>query len=116
MRIDNELISMWMKDFETLPPKEVMNRAMKSFIHQRHKLHDKELVLDTFAASVYGVSVTQIRQSRAANAVDSPRSMPSTSHTKSIKNGRRNTSILQRFTDQTIFHTLLPSKAFVCYL
>lgn len=63
MRIDNELIPMWMKDFEALPPKEVMKRAMKSFIHQRHKFHDKELVLDTFAATVYGVSVTQIRQS-----------------------------------------------------
>lgn len=62
MRIDNELIPMWMKDFEALPPKDVMDRAMKSFIHQRHKFHDKELVLDTFAASIYGVSVKQVRQ------------------------------------------------------
>lgn len=62
MRIDNELIPLWMKDFEALQPKEVMDRAMKSFCHQVHKFHDKELVLDTFAASVYGVSVTQVRQ------------------------------------------------------
>lgn len=62
MRIDNELIPLWMKDFETLTPKDVMDRAMKSFIHQLHKFHGKKLVLDTFAASVYGVSVTQVRQ------------------------------------------------------
>ena len=62
MCIDNELIPLWMKDFETLTPKDVMDRAMKSFIHQLHKFHGKKLVLDTFAASVYGVSVTQVRQ------------------------------------------------------
>lgn len=62
MRIDNELIPMWMKDFEALQSKDVMLRAMKSFIHHRHKFHDKELVLDIFAASVYGVSVKQVRQ------------------------------------------------------
>lgn len=62
MRIDNELIPTWMKDFEALLPKDVMDRAMKSFIHQRHKFHGKELVLDTFVASVYGVSVFQVRQ------------------------------------------------------
>lgn len=62
MHIDNELIPLWMKDFEELSPKDVMDRAMKSFCHQVHKFHDKELVLDAFAASVYGVSVTQVRQ------------------------------------------------------
>lgn len=61
-RIDNELIPLWMKEFETLTPKEVMDHAMKSFFHQRHKFQGKELVLDAFAASVYGVSVTQVRQ------------------------------------------------------
>lgn len=67
MRIDNELIPLWMNEFETLSPKEVLDRAMKSFIHQRHKFHGKELVLDTFAASVYGVSVTQVRQAISSN-------------------------------------------------
>lgn len=42
MRIDNELIPLWMKDFETLTPKDVMDRAMKSFIHQLHKFHGKK--------------------------------------------------------------------------
>ena len=62
MHIDNELIPLWMKDFEALTPKDVMDRAMKSFCHHVHQFHDKELVLDTFAASVYGVTVTQVRQ------------------------------------------------------
>lgn len=62
MRIDNELIPSWMKDFDALEPTDIMDRAMKCFCHQVHKFHGKELVLDTFAASVYGVSVTQIRQ------------------------------------------------------
>lgn len=62
MRIDNELIPLWMKEFEALPSKDIMNRALKSFIRQRHKFHGKELVLDSFAASVYGVSVAQVRQ------------------------------------------------------
>ena len=62
MRIDNELIPSWMKDFDALEPTDITDRAMKCFCHQVHKFHGKELVLDTFAASIYGVSVTQVRQ------------------------------------------------------
>ena len=62
MRIDNELIPLWMRDFDALEPTVIMDRAMKCFCHQVHKFQGKELVLDTFAASVYGVSVTKVRQ------------------------------------------------------
>ena len=73
MRIDNESIPFWIKDFDALEPTDIMDRAMKCFYHQVHKLHGKELVLDTFAASVYGVSVTQVRQaiSRKRNGLTS---------------------------------------------
>lgn len=78
MRIDNELIPSWMKDFDALEPTDIMDRAMKCFCHQVHKFHGKELVLDTFAASVYGVSVTKVRQaiSRKHNGFTSDEAFP----------------------------------------
>lgn len=55
-RIDNELIPLWMKEFETLTPKEVMDHAMRSFFHQRHKFQGKELVLDTSDYLPYAIT------------------------------------------------------------
>ena len=67
IRIDTQLIPQWIEDFNNLHPLEMTDLAMSHFRDQCHKVRDQLIVLDTYAASVYGVSVTEVRQTISRN-------------------------------------------------
>jgi len=67
IRIDTQLIPLWINEFTNLHPLEMTDLAMSHFASQCHKLREQPIVLDTYAASVYGVTVTEVRQTISRN-------------------------------------------------
>jgi len=67
IRIDTQLIPEWIDDFNNLSPLEMTDLAMYRFHEQCRTLRNKLIVLDSYAARVYGVSVTDVRQTISRN-------------------------------------------------
>ena len=62
VRIDTELIPQWCRDFEELLPDEVTKLATDEFAGQFELIRGCPVILDTLAARIFGVSVTDVRQ------------------------------------------------------
>lgn len=62
IHIDTQLIPQWVEEFNNLHPLQITELAVLQFNDQREKIREEKVILDTFAAHVYGVTVTKVRQ------------------------------------------------------
>jgi len=67
IRIDTQLIPLWINDFANLHPLEMTDLAISHFISQCSKIRNLPTILDKYAASIYAVPVTEIRQTISRN-------------------------------------------------
>lgn len=66
-RIDTQLIPQWIKDFDDLQPDEITNLATDEFATQMEIIRKQPVILDTLAASIFAVTVTEVRQAISRN-------------------------------------------------
>lgn len=66
-RIDTQLIPQWIKDFDDLQPDEITQLATDEFAAQIEIIRKQPVILDTLAASIFAVTVTEVRQAISRN-------------------------------------------------
>jgi len=67
IRIDTQLIPQWIEDFNNLPAEELADLTLKTFYAQCRTIRNQPVIIDSFAAQIYDVSVTDIRQAISRN-------------------------------------------------